>query len=220
MQIIGLTGKKRSGKDTVANILSKNYGYQRVAFADKLREILYSHFGVEEPQDKEGEVSFFVKDVALRAIAETLELPLKAFGDKFIEQMSPWVKNVNRDYIEYEIPYRKLLQVFGTEVCRGIRETVWEEQLKKEVSKFVKYGGKDKFVISDVRFDNEAEVADLVWEVVGRGVTGDGHISEQGVDPSFISCTIDNTSSKEVLEKTVEDLMGSLKGNLEERVNE
>jgi len=38
--IIGLTGYARSGKDTVANVLVNNYGYTRVAFADKIRELL------------------------------------------------------------------------------------------------------------------------------------------------------------------------------------
>lgn len=38
---IGLVGYSQSGKDTVANILVKNYGYTRVAFADKIREFLY-----------------------------------------------------------------------------------------------------------------------------------------------------------------------------------
>ena len=39
--IIGLTGYAQSGKDTLANILVENYGYTRVAFADKIREFLY-----------------------------------------------------------------------------------------------------------------------------------------------------------------------------------
>jgi hypothetical protein len=39
--IIGLTGYAQSGKDTVANILVENYGFTRVAFADKIRELLY-----------------------------------------------------------------------------------------------------------------------------------------------------------------------------------
>jgi hypothetical protein len=38
--IIGLTGYARSGKDTVANILVNNYGYTRIAFADKIRNLL------------------------------------------------------------------------------------------------------------------------------------------------------------------------------------
>lgn len=39
--IIGLSGYAQSGKDTVANILVEVYGFRRVAFADKIRELLY-----------------------------------------------------------------------------------------------------------------------------------------------------------------------------------
>jgi cytidylate kinase len=37
--IIGLSGYAQSGKDTVANILVKQYGFTRVAFADKIRQL-------------------------------------------------------------------------------------------------------------------------------------------------------------------------------------
>lgn len=40
-RIIGLTGYAQSGKDTLAKILVEEYGYHRVAFADKIREFLY-----------------------------------------------------------------------------------------------------------------------------------------------------------------------------------
>jgi hypothetical protein len=39
--IIGLSGYARSGKDTVAQILIDQYGYERVAFADALRTFVY-----------------------------------------------------------------------------------------------------------------------------------------------------------------------------------
>jgi hypothetical protein len=39
--IIGLTGYAQSGKDTVAKILIEKYQYERVAFADAIRELLY-----------------------------------------------------------------------------------------------------------------------------------------------------------------------------------
>jgi len=39
--VIGLTGYAQSGKDTVADILVNKYGYKRLAFADKIREVLY-----------------------------------------------------------------------------------------------------------------------------------------------------------------------------------
>jgi dephospho-CoA kinase len=40
--IIGLSGYARSGKDTVANLLVNEYGFERVAFADPIRDILYA----------------------------------------------------------------------------------------------------------------------------------------------------------------------------------
>lgn len=39
--LIGLSGKKRSGKDTFAAELVENHGFTRVAFADPLRDVAY-----------------------------------------------------------------------------------------------------------------------------------------------------------------------------------
>jgi hypothetical protein len=39
--LIGLSGYARSGKDTVAELLCLNYGYERVSFADPMRQALY-----------------------------------------------------------------------------------------------------------------------------------------------------------------------------------
>jgi hypothetical protein len=38
--IIGLSGYAQSGKDTVAKILVDHYGFRRVAFADKIKEMV------------------------------------------------------------------------------------------------------------------------------------------------------------------------------------
>lgn len=39
--ILGLVGRKQTGKDTVANFLVREFGYTPIAFADTLREIAY-----------------------------------------------------------------------------------------------------------------------------------------------------------------------------------
>jgi dephospho-CoA kinase len=39
--IIGLIGYAQSGKDTVANMLVDKFDFERRAFADRIREILY-----------------------------------------------------------------------------------------------------------------------------------------------------------------------------------
>ena len=40
--IIGLSGYASSGKDSVAQILVEKFGYKRMAFADAIRDILYT----------------------------------------------------------------------------------------------------------------------------------------------------------------------------------
>jgi cytidylate kinase len=45
--IIGLSGKMRSGKDTIANWLVESYGFKKVGFADKLYDVCRDLFGME-----------------------------------------------------------------------------------------------------------------------------------------------------------------------------
>ena len=44
LMILGLTGKKGSGKDTFADYIVKKYGFIKLAFADQLRNILKTTF--------------------------------------------------------------------------------------------------------------------------------------------------------------------------------
>ena len=39
--LIGLSGYAQSGKDSVASILVREYGYERIAFADPIKDLLY-----------------------------------------------------------------------------------------------------------------------------------------------------------------------------------
>lgn len=54
--IIGLTGYAQSGKDTVAAFLVEHYGYKRVAFADKIRDLLFKMNPIVEPDVRLQEV--------------------------------------------------------------------------------------------------------------------------------------------------------------------
>ena len=50
MKLIGLTGKARSGKDTVANYLFNQHGYTRIAFADPVKLAAQQVFGLTHEQ--------------------------------------------------------------------------------------------------------------------------------------------------------------------------
>lgn len=48
--IIGITGRKYNGKDTVADYLVKHHGYIKISFADPLKEACQSLFGFTHRQ--------------------------------------------------------------------------------------------------------------------------------------------------------------------------
>jgi hypothetical protein len=100
--IIGLAGYARSGKDEVAKILVKDYGYTRIAFADSIREFLYevnptidTHYRLKPLVDaygwdevkRRGQVRELLQDTGLTA--------RKLFGEDF------WVQQALRK-IKYE----------------------------------------------------------------------------------------------------------------------
>lgn len=89
--IIGLSGYARSGKDTVADYLVKNYGFTRMAFADPMKEALVK-----------------------------LD-PLITVGDMHGVSLSTAVRNLGWEALKDLSPeVRPLLQRMGTEVGRNM----------------------------------------------------------------------------------------------------
>ncbi len=92
---------------------------------------------------------------------------------------------------------RVALQTLGTEWGRDcIHKDLWINIAK------MKMESADNIVISDCRFDNEAEVILSMGGYVVEIVRGDikevsAHSSEGGINPSLISFTIENNSTIE-----------------------
>jgi hypothetical protein len=99
--IIGLTGYAQSGKDTVAKVLTNNFGFERVSFADPIRKLLYE----TNPTVKDGGyrlqgvIDGYGWDVAKTAFPEVRRLlqdlgvgARKVFGEDF------WVKQALGKY--------------------------------------------------------------------------------------------------------------------------
>jgi hypothetical protein len=106
---------------------------------------------------------------------------------------------------------RRLLQSLGTEWGRDmIHPEIWVMSLMQRVE-----GVRDA-VITDVRFNNEAEAilarGGEVWRVVGReaniGKEASGHSSEGGVADKYVSATVQNSG-------TLDDLWGAVDGAYE-----
>lgn len=103
MKVLGIAGKKGVGKDTIANYLVNNYGFVKVAYADKVKDVARS-LGWDGKKDERG---------------------------------------------------RRLLQRLGTDVAREYDIDIWVKATFKVIGVMSQLY--DKFVIPDVRFQNEVD---------------------------------------------------------------
>ena len=187
MKLIGLSGYARAGKDEAAKALA-DLGYQRIAFADKLRDFLYA-------------LNPLVSD----------ELYVKR-DNKYVLWGENEVVRV-RDVIDQygwdgykETPYvseiRPLLQRLGTEAGR---EVLWDSIWIDAALHGLRPDG--KYVVTDARFPNEAEAiksrGGVVWRVERAGnspaVLPDGtiHQSETSLDDWAFDLTLHNNGTLE-----------------------
>jgi hypothetical protein len=141
-----------------------------------------------------------------------------AFADPLYECVStitglPVAQLRDRDVKEEVIPWlgkspRQLLQTLGTEWGRGtVHPEIWIRIAMERAAQHLAFNG---VVITDVRFDNEAQaVIDAggeVWRVTRPGWRcladeAAAHQSEAGVSDHMIARTIDNSGSLDDLRR-------------------
>jgi hypothetical protein len=119
MHLIGITGKARAGKDTVAKYLVRNYGFVSSSFALPLKRAAKEMFGLSDDE---------------------------AFGDELKEVPIPFW---------WGLSPRAMFQKLGTEGGRILfGDDIW---LKRWERFYLQYRDSAHVVVSDVRFDNEAD---------------------------------------------------------------
>jgi hypothetical protein len=168
MEIIGISGYARAGKDEAAKALVEAHGFTRVAFADKLREVLLA-------LNPRVGVKVFLRETdlgAVRSDATTvyLEDVIKLYGWGGYKET------------EYGPEVRRLLQRLGTEAGRQLLgDNVWVDAALTGHPKDA------KLVIPDVRFPNEAQAikdaGGVVWRINRPGTKpANAHVSETALD--------------------------------------
>ena len=138
--IIGICGLIGSGKGTVADILVDYHNFQKISFADKLKDGVAAVFGWD------------------RAMLEGDTDRSRLWREKVDEF---WTKETGR-----EITPRLVLQEFGTDCMRnGFYDAIWVSLVKKHMVE----NPHINYVIPDVRFPNEMsmirELEGEVWQV-------------------------------------------------------
>lgn len=185
--LIGLTGRKQAGKDTVADYLIKHYAFERIAFADPLKQAVANLFGMQL-----SEVDDF------KAIMKD-DLPK---AEVHVEMMG---------VVTWSFTWREFLQRFGTEMGRNtfgkdFWVEIWENRYHNSPN--------EDIVATDVRFENEAErihyFGGYVIEINRPGDQSDEHASEAGLPEDSVDAWIDNTGTIEDLYRDVDGLIGDI----------
>lgn len=152
--VLMLGYKAKNGKDTFYSF-AKEYGYQRLAFANKLKSVVSDLYNLTIDQ-VHGELKE-VQDSRYKNLIDT-KILLKYEEDEYGPmEWEPTIEYSNPDYTEFLTP-RRILQVFGQQQ-RKLYPDIWASYVfDQELSRLVKEGHR-KFIVTDFRFKNEAEVA-------------------------------------------------------------
>jgi hypothetical protein len=170
--LIGVSGKKKSGKDTFFELFSryasqKNINFENRKFAKKVKEICSMLTGMD----------------------------IEYFMDR---------QFYNEKVNGFDMTSRQLQQLIGTEVFRNNFDTdVWVKSL------FNSYRANNNWIITDVRFPNEAD------HILNRGGKvirinrpdvddGDTHLSETALDEyDRFTYIIDNNDTYDVYKSKI-----------------
>lgn len=171
--ILTLSGQKQSGKDTVASFL-KDFGFQRIALADPLKELCSGVFHIplhyfNDSELKEKALGPTPNYIALSqywAIVDFCKL-----HTKIPEKIKP------NEKISYNSP-REILQKVGTDIIRNhIDPDLW---IKIAINKVKGLG---HWVVTDCRFPNERDIFRTAGATLGLVLrpglnNSDAHASE------------------------------------------
>lgn len=191
MELIGLSGYARSGKDTAAAVLVEEFGFTRIAFADKLREFLLALDPIVSM--RKGEWSHALDAQVYRFVR--LREVIEKYG---------WDGYKSTAYGQ-EI--RALLQRLGTEAGREVLwDTIWID------AAFHGLDPDGKYVVTDCRFPNEAAaVRNRGGKMVRVQRSGVGpantHPSETSLDDYDFDLIIHNTENLEGFQYMIRSLV-------------
>jgi hypothetical protein len=187
MEIIALSGFARAGKDETAKVLVEEFGFKQVAFADKLREMLYQLdplVAFEGPWLEEAD-------------GVTVQMVIDKFGWDGYKETS------------YGKEIRRLLQRLGTEAGR---QTLWDSIWIDAA--LTGFSADAKIVVSDARFFNEFDAVRSrggeVWRIERPGVgPANEHASEmEAISYPHFAKTLHNSRDLDYFRDLVKQAYG------------
>ncbi|HNC59263.1 MAG TPA: hypothetical protein PLP33_27800 [Leptospiraceae bacterium] len=188
--LVGIHGKKRSGKNTAADVFHDNFNFKNYAFADALKEQMY---------DLDPDFSHGYEIYSLKAVIDSI-------GWELAKEKYPEV--------------RRLLQRYGTEVMRKhFGEDVWVNLLFKKLAleNPENVTISDVRFENEVRCIKELG-GFLIKIKSNRTNNSDDHASEKDLPDDLFDFVIENNSNLETYQKNVFDLAyGIVEGKVSSR---
>ena len=203
--VIGVSGKMQHGKDTVGEHLIAKYGFRRLSFGDKVKEVCMNYDN-STPELRE----HWNKKVA----REVLDDESRADEvDASMQRVCPgvWKKLTYEEcYVTKPASARIVMQQFATNEMRRLDPDCWVrcamQQCQQEKG--------SRWVITDMRFKNEAYWIEAVdnsqlWRVRRPipDAPGAEHTSEVELDDYPFEVFVDNDSTIEALYKKVDRIV-------------
>lgn len=169
--IIGLTGYAGAGKDTVADLMVTHLGFRKLAFADALRAEAATGFEVgldwfTHPATKHHPITALAMRKAPREFLAAVALSLSiAAPDLRFPLTDEWLDAPRSP--------RQILQWWGTEYRRAMHPRYWTRIMLDRLAHMGR-NGHGRFVITDVRFENEADTVHaaggILWQITRPGL--------------------------------------------------
>ena len=198
-KIIGISGRKQSGKNTVANFVNgevllnkemikdfdiSNEGQLEIHTTNQLGK---SGWGVFDVTRKDQEFTSYAESaiwpfIKVYHFADSLKNMCIEFFDLPAEHVYGTDEDKNKP-TQYDMTVREFLQYFGTDVMRKIKDTIWVDYTIKSILS----EQPDIALIPDVRFPNEIDAIHKAGGVIirlTRDLYSDAHHCESALDPS------------------------------------
>lgn len=181
--IIGLSGYAQSGKDFTARTLTDVYGYERRAFADKIRKVLYSM---------------------------NPDLPFDAGWGPNSTRLQVVVDLYGWDEVKQSTEVRRLLQALGVSMREQVGENVWINAALSDVKKNKNYVITDVRFPNEAYAIRD--LGGKIWRVQRPGVSPvNHHVSETAMDGFLYDGVLHNTPGDiEGFEKQLKELLRDL----------
>lgn len=182
-QIIGITGRKFNGKDTLGNYFVSKYGYKRMAFADALKNACREIFGFNDDQ---------------------------LYGDKKEEIDEYWGTSPRTifQFVGTDL-FRNQLE----NVIPQIEKKIWLKVIEKKILDEIKMNPDVRIVITDVRFINECDMIKKMGGIILRvkrnniNNKSDTHQSEIEIDNLNVNAEILNDGTMNEMFQYVTDFL-------------